>query len=234
MGGGGTIGKGVDSRGGPIVGKARLFGIVVALAAGGVLGCDREQAPITLRMTTNMVKRTGLRDRKPRGQTIIRFAGSDLNLYGYVLADPVNAFDPTGLHLNCGALFELIAHEKLYGKYLTSKIYSGDKAIPLNANYPSIYGPVDIDWMMRVTMGGLASIPGAGRGISWASYFAGKTFWNTIRAFGDEYELEYGSLFELGNYNSWLVANEWLQNWALTLEEIFRPSVEYCNCLYDR
>lgn len=164
----------------------------------------------------------------------IRFAGSDLNLYGYALSDPVNVFDPTGLIINCEALFELIAFEKLYGKYLTSMAYSGDKAIPLNDNYPSIYGPVDIDWMMRVSMGGLAGVPGIGRGISWTSYFAGKTFWNTIRALGDAYELEYDSLFELGNYNSWRIAAKWLQNGDLTLEEIFKPSIDYCNCMYGR
>ena len=49
--------------------------------------------------------RFGARDYDPRvgrwtAKDPIRFAGGDANLYGYVLGDPVNLVDPSGLDVN--------------------------------------------------------------------------------------------------------------------------------------
>jgi RHS repeat-associated protein len=187
--------------------------------------------------THTKLVRFGARDYDPEtgrwtAKDPIRFSSRDTNLYVYVSQDPVNFLDPTGL--NCEALRELVEYERRHGKWGTLMEYNllnNDKLVPLNHNYESIYGPVDVDWMFRVSMMGLSGVPYFGGLWAEETYLAGKLFWNTARALviSEVYDLEYGSVFEEGNWNSWQVVHRWLSG-DLTLEEIFRPALERCEC----
>ena len=180
--------------------------------------------------------RFGARDYDPHvgrwlSKDPIGFAGGDTNLYGYVLQDPVNLLDPSGLAA-CADLIDLVKYEDENGKFMTVMWgyapWKNDKLIPLNEPAKTIYGDVDLDWAFRV---GSNTYFSKWNGVG--TYFVLKTFWNTIRAPldgpGGVYVLEYDSMFHPTNRLAPYLMGEWLHS-DLTLRDILKPALEECGC----
>ena len=126
------------------------------------------------------------------------------------------------------ALRELINYEKENGKLGTLHKYhpmANELLTPLNEDIPSIYGPVDVDWMLRVAPSCMSLLTG------YAFYAGAKTFWNTARGVlswftpDSPYSFGYGSIFQIGNRNAPRVAYAWLRM-DNTLEMLFKPALE--------
>ena len=116
-------------------------------------------------------------------------------------------------------------------------IFGEETLIPLNHNIPSIHGDVDVDWMFRLAFIQypfiLASVftpsmaEGFGLIASYIGYMGAKFFWNSVRALAPEWRLEYGSIFEEGNWNSASAIVDWIHH-EKSLREIFAPAVTIC------
>lgn len=145
--------------------------------AGGL--CDRDTG----------LTRFGARDYEAltgrwTSQDPIQYAGGDANLYGYVLNDPVNGIDRSGLWTaaQCRAAKEMRRREAKYGRYRTARMSSntiGDSTLqPFNAdvgNNPNFKlsdgSEIDIDWFTDI----VAFTDGGG--LAPYAYALGKTTW---------------------------------------------------------
>jgi hypothetical protein len=143
--------------------------------------------------------------------------------------DPINALDPTGLlsSANCAALKRLIdfdarqdsPHGVLFSKNYHALSFSDD-IMGLNADFETIAGPVDADWMLRSAGWGL----GHYKLFSHALYGGGKIAWNTAR---QRNPLE--NITQTGNLNAPAAATLWLSE-GRPLSEIFAPALRECGC----
>ncbi|MBI2899480.1 MAG: hypothetical protein HYY17_04805 [Planctomycetes bacterium] len=138
----------------------------------------------------------------------------------------------------CQPMRDFVLYEAANGKTLTLLKYNPlnhDLLIPLNHDIPSLYGVVDVDWMLRI-----APACGSGNIVGGTvTYFGAKTFWNTVRGIGglvtgdSSMRFGYGSVFDTANRNAPRVATAWV-SWPLTLAQIFRPASEHvqrnCSC----
>lgn len=140
----------------------------------------------------------------------------------------------------CSAFMDLVRYEDAHGKWGVITHYhslSNDRLIPLNFNIPSIFGEVDIDWMFRLAFIQypfiISSIlspsmsEGFGGLLSRAGQIGLKGFWNTVRAAAPEWDLEYGSILEEGNWNSSTAIVAWIHQ-DLSLRDIFSPAISLC------
>jgi hypothetical protein len=127
---------------------------------------------------------------------------------------------------NCDALNKLISYDNEQSSPLGT-IFSKDyhalsftnNMLGLNADFPSIAGKVDIDWMLRSAAGGLGVIPG----LSHATYWSGKSIWNAARG---KNPLE--NISQEGNKNAPNAARYWLES-GISLENLFGPALKECN-----
>jgi hypothetical protein len=145
----------------------------------------------------------------------------------------------------CIPFMELIDYEAKYGKIwvlyrynsFTTGIVGEETLIPLNYNIPSVLGDVDVDWMFRLAITQYAfSISGKVFPIM-SEYLAAKSakgglfilkgFWNTVRAMAPEWDWEYDSIYEEGNWNATTAINKWVFGTG-TLKDLFKPAVELC------
>lgn len=155
--------------------------------------------------------------------------GAGINTFAYVAGDPINSFDPLGLlsKQNCEALAKLVAFDDkqssalgtLYSKDYHSLSFR-DNMLGLNADFPSIGGNVDIDWMLRSAGYGTGRIPG----ISHAVYGVGKVIWNSVRLHNPLQNIS-----QDGNLNAPAAARMWLSD-GKKLAEIFAPALKECAC----
>jgi len=145
----------------------------------------------------------------------------------------------------CHAFNTLIVYEAMHGKIWTLYRYNsfttgiiGDETlIPLNHNIPSILGDVDMDWMFRLAVTQYAfyisgmALPSLSEYLAEKSSRAGqielKAFWNTIRAPFPEWNWEYESIFETGNWNAAPAITQWLFS-NMSLADLFAPAVKLC------
>lgn len=140
----------------------------------------------------------------------------------------------------CADLIELVEYERRNGRLSTIMEYNpvnNDLLPGLNHDIPSIYGIVDVDWMLRLSYSQVGTIipslisPALAEGMgiisSHVNYFAAKTFWNTLRSTSDQYELEYGSILQEANLNAPSVITSWIHG-NETLTEIFAAALEVC------
>ena len=126
--------------------------------------------------------------------------------------------------------------------------FTSYKLPELNYDYPSIYGPVDIDWMLRVSFYGVprrvadavSTVTGTEGGAvtrvaTSAIYFNGKTFWNLLRPLGEDYTIadwDFSSLHAESNRNTAQAAAEWASG-RTSLADMFRPSLQHCEQILD-
>ncbi len=120
----------------------------------------------------------------------------------------------------CKPLRDRVAFEEEYGKIGTLAVYNPLthwKCVPLNHDIPSIYGNVDVDWMLRVAT--LARSQFA----AWFTYRYAKIAWNAVdrRRKG----LDLPSLYDPANMNAPYVAHQWLAGES-RLREIFKPALD--------
>ena len=111
--------------------------------------------------------------------------------------------------------------------------FGGHKPSPANlhAAFPSIYGPVELDWMLRTAGSGLAAFPGLG----YAAYFPAKFTWNvssTLMGVYDEPNYNpFHNMFTWSYLKSPGVVTIWL--WGRgkgNLRKIFAPAMSECEC----
>jgi RHS repeat-associated protein len=148
-----------------------------------------------------------------------------ISTYGYVGGNPMTRVDPLGL-CNCAALRKFVSHMRghpdaiLVGKYNPTS----ENLLPLNDPCESIYGPVDIDWMLRLSYANIM-----GDFASWLSYRTAKFWWNVMRSIGPDspYRFETDSIYDPANENAILAGREWLGRGG-TLDKIFAPALEKC------
>ena len=137
--------------------------------------------------------------------------------------------DPLGL-CNCGALERFVNYVRTHGKIgaVTGQYHplNNKNLIPLNDPCESIYGEIDIDWMLRVSYSSLSK----GDFGAWLDYRVAKFYWNVIRSFSDEYQLEFDSITHPTNELAPFVSNRWL-NEGIPIEVIFKPALDKCACL---
>lgn len=145
----------------------------------------------------------------------------------------------------CGPFKQLIDYEARYGRLwvlyrynsFTTGIFGEETLIPLNYNIPSILGDVDVDWMFRLAVTQYAfSIsgkfaPGLSDDLAAQSSVNGlrilKGTWNTIRAPFPQWNWEYESIREEGNWNASTAINKWMMGVG-TLKDLFKPAVDLC------
>ena len=163
----------------------------------------------------------------------ILFDGGDSNLYGYVSQDPVNLKDGSGLaedgqplnRENCDHLNTLIDREKFFGKRLTTLIYNPinftTEAVGLDAAYPSLGGPVSIDWMMRAGFFGMGELSPL---IPRQVYMSAKALRNMM-----SFNSPAMNIRGEANWNAASAYSYWANN-DVTLEQMFAPSLEICKC----
>jgi hypothetical protein len=124
-----------------------------------------------------------------------------------------------------------VNYEKEHGKMETvAGAYNplnNDRLIPLNEPCDSIFGPIDVDWMLRSSGFGMSGVPGVGGFSAWLDYRVEKFYWNIIRSFGGR-EIEFDSIFDPTNEMAPHAANRWLSDDALTLERVFKPALDEC------
>jgi hypothetical protein len=121
------------------------------------------------------------------------------------------------------ALRELVDYEAGHGKMLTLLKYhpaAHSLLVPLNYDIPSIFGPVDVDWMFRVAWASGSEFAG------WMMYRTAKFYWNITdpRKTGWESRMDMRSIFQTANENAPRVAHQWLST-DLTLKQIFAPAL---------
>jgi hypothetical protein len=132
----------------------------------------------------------------------------------------------------------LIEYEEDHGRLNTLIEYNSfdnDDLIPLNYNIPSIYGEVDVDWMLRLAVIqypfiiGSIFTPSMSEGFgglaSRAAYLALKTFWVAIDPRTSSWNWD--SILEEGNWNSANVIVRWIHG-EETLRDIFAPAIPLC------
>jgi hypothetical protein len=96
-----------------------------------------------------------------------------------------------------------------------------ENILSLNADFPSLGGNVDIDWMLRSAAGGLGYVDG----LSHATYWSGKMVWNVARI-----KNPFENISQDGNANAPNAARMWLQE-GMKLDEIFAPAIKKCECI---
>jgi len=157
----------------------------------------------------------------------IGFKGGDYNLYGYVGNNPVNRVDPSGLKpiskQSCAALRELIRYDSTQrgpsGTYWKYNPFSS-LLLDLNATFDSTVGPVDVDWMLRLSGLGMAYYPGSAK----LDYSVLKRFWNIINGASPT-----AGMNEPGHANAANAAYQWIHN-AIPLSDMFAPALKQCAC----
>ncbi len=163
------------------------------------------------------------------------FAGS-LNFYAYCEGDAVNFVDLTGLMSDkCSNLLRLINYEANNGKLSTLFTYHSfneDLLNELNYTYDSIYGAVNVDWILRSSLFGLGKTEILSTFI-YSHYSHGMIFWqgivkplgNVIEGNNRSYNIK--RLFLEQNRNAPIVASRWISGNKL-LAEIFEPAAKKC------
>jgi len=140
-----------------------------------------------------------------------------MNFYVYSHNDPINFLDITGLaEKDCNALKDLIDYERDNGKASTMIEYGplSDKAMSLNSTYDSVFGPVDVDWMMTSNAWVLGNIAE-----QQTVYYIMKTAWDITNYFIRNKPI---TIFEPSNSNAPTVAYWWRFS-DMTLAQIFAP-----------
>ncbi|HYH57463.1 MAG TPA: DUF4157 domain-containing protein [Anseongella sp.] len=138
----------------------------------------------------------------------------------------------------CNSLVDLVNYEEQHGKLNTLVEYNSfdnEDLVPLNYNIPSIYGEVDVDWMLRLAVIQYPFIVGSiftpsmsegfGSVFSRLGYLALKSFWIAIDPRAENWN--WASLTEEGNWNSSPVVIHWIHG-AESLRTIFAPALELC------
>ena len=145
------------------------------------------------------------------------------NTFGYVDANPLFYSDSKGL-CNCKALKDIVDYDDENGDKKTILKYNplnNELVMPLNDPCMSIYGPVDIDWMLRV-----GPDLYLGDYLAWLSYRTMKFYWNVGRSMSDAYELEFNSIYDEANENAPRVGRKWVT--GQSLKTLFKPALEDC------
>jgi len=147
----------------------------------------------------------------------------------------------------CSPFMDLVRYEDEHGKLgvlMTYNPFALSLLPPLNKNIPSIYGEVDVDWMLRLALSQYLTVfvsifsPSSAELIGMASaneiYFIWKPFWNTLRAsfgyatnFDPWKDFEYASVFEEANRNAPMVIRIWFHR-ETSLRDIFAPAITLC------
>ena len=162
----------------------------------------------------------------------IGFAGGDSSLYGYVGGDPLGFIDPMGLAsdgvplnpMNCDALKRIISYDSAHSKTETifkyNTLHFSEDTTALDASFPSLGGPVSIDWMMRSAGAGATSLPG----ISFISYGIQKSWWNIANG-----NVPWTNMASEPNWNAPSALSAWLYG-EQSLEQLFAPAMSQCGC----
>jgi len=124
----------------------------------------------------------------------IRFIGGDPNLYGYVMNDPIQRQDPSGLlsAQQCARIRQFLAFEKLHGTWETARkfsntpgYYEGRTELGEEFNnqpIPTAAGTLDLDWYTDIAAyGGAAATDVGSPQTAIALYVGGKVLWNIAR-----------------------------------------------------
>ncbi|MHB8881658.1 MAG: hypothetical protein ACYC69_09170 [Thermodesulfovibrionales bacterium] len=138
---------------------------------------------------------------------------------------------------NCAALERLVDYDDKYGqgavllgRYNSANFFTTDLH-ELNVPFESIAGPVDIDWMLRSSLGGAGRSPE----ISNAAFYLMKPVWDTVwglrnwivdgtplvNPFG------YGDKGDKSYVNAPSAASAWLLS-GMPLRALFAPALEQC------
>ncbi len=158
-----------------------------------------------------------------------------INTYAYANSTPTLFTDPLGLatdgqplnSMNCEALLKIVDYEKKHGKFNTVMAYNplnfSSDAVSLDAAYPSLGGPVSIDWMMRSGGFGITTLPG----LPMFTYSLGKQVNNLIHR-----NNPYTNIGGEANLNSPSAMSYWYygENGTVTLEKMFAPAIKECKC----
>ena len=147
----------------------------------------------------------------------------------------------------CSPFMDLVRYEDDNGKLgvlMKYNPFAFSLLPPLNKNIRSIYGEVDVDWMLRLAISQYLTVvvsifsPSSAVLIGMASaneiYFIWKPFWNTLRAsfgYATNYEpwkdFEYATVFEEANRNAPMVIRIWFHR-DVSLRDIFAPAITLC------
>ena len=181
----------------------------------------------------------------------IGLAGGSWSTFAYVGGNPLTRFDRMGLRSEyqedpttpeaCEALLKLVAYDNEVGalNLIWSDQYQalprGDngKVLPtLNSPYDSVLGPVDADWMLRVSAYGAGGNLSTGQAI----FGLGKPLWNVgyffLRGFVDKVWGDPNPFAQLGDrsYLNAPVAAALYVGAGIPLRELFAPALQKCEC----
>lgn len=139
----------------------------------------------------------------------------------------------------CDAFVRLVEYEDQHGTLATVLRYNplnNDLLVPLNYDIPSIYGDVDVDWMLRLTYTQIPTFGSSifspaiaqmmGLALSHIHYLGAKAFWNIVRSISDRYDFELSSIFQTANIRAPAVVVHWIQ--GQRLRQIFAPALAQC------
>jgi hypothetical protein len=124
-------------------------------------------------------------------------------------------------------LRRFVDFETKNGKFKTLMEYhpaNGSLLIPLNHDIPTIYGDVDVDWMLRVAWASDNEFAG------WLLYRTAKFYWNVIdprQTGGWDARLSNRSIVQSANEMAPYVAHKWIGE-GKTLRDIFAPALAKC------